>query len=128
VGGESSCYASLSLTSKLLNLSYKLSDNSLFIEKYGGPNQKSSREGPLYHFSSGKPRRVFNSPEEPAHANSTFKGLSYHPGMSHAELKRRITGEQKTILIEDTSPFESFETPLLDERKGRVYVGVFSIL
>jgi hypothetical protein len=28
VGGESSCYASLSLTSKLLNLSYKLCDNS----------------------------------------------------------------------------------------------------
>jgi hypothetical protein len=48
-----------------------------FIEEYGGPDQKSTREGPLYRFSSGKPRRVFNSPEEPAHANSTFKGLSY---------------------------------------------------
>jgi hypothetical protein len=69
-----------------------------------------------------------SSPEEPAHANSTFKGLSYHPGVSHAELKRRITGEQRTDLIEETSPIESFETPLLGERKGRVYVGIFSIL
>jgi hypothetical protein len=47
--------------------------------------------------------------------------------VSHAELKRRITGEQRTDLIEETSPFESFETPPLDERKGRVYVGIFSI-
>jgi hypothetical protein len=31
-----------------------------FIEEYGGPDQKSTREGPLYQFSSGKPCRVFN--------------------------------------------------------------------
>ena len=98
-----------------------------FIAEYGGPDRNSSREGPLYHFSSGKPRRVFNSPEEPAHANSTFKGLNYHLGVSHAELKKRMAGEQKTDLIEETSPFESFETPPLDERKGGVYVGIFSI-
>ena len=50
------------------------------------------------------------------------------PGVSHAELKRRMTGEQRTDLIEETSPIESFETPLLGERKRRVYVGIFSIL
>jgi hypothetical protein len=99
-----------------------------FIAEYGDPGRKSTRKGPLYRFSSGRSRRVFNSPEEPAHANSTFKGLSYHPGMSHAELKRRITGEQRTDLIEETSPFESFETPPLDERRGGVYVGIFAIL
>ena len=47
------------------------------------------------------------------------------PGVSHAELKRRITGEQRTDLIEEMSPFESFETPPLDERRGGVYVGIF---
>jgi hypothetical protein len=47
------------------------------IARYGGSGKQSAREGPLYHFSSGKPRRVFNSPEEPAHAKSTFKGFSY---------------------------------------------------
>jgi hypothetical protein len=50
-------------------------------------------------------------------------------GMSHAELKRRMTEEQcRTDLIEETSPIESSETPLLGERKGGVYVGIFSIL
>jgi hypothetical protein len=48
--------------------------------------------------------------------------------MIHVELKRHITGEQRTNLIEETSPFESFETPPLDERRGGVYVGIFSIL
>jgi hypothetical protein len=100
----------------------------LFIVEHEGPDRNYAREGPLYHFSSGKPRQVFNSPEERAHANSTFKGLSYHPGVSHAELKRRMTREQMTDLIEETSPIESSETPLLGERKRRVYVGIFSIL
>jgi hypothetical protein len=50
------------------------------------------------------------------------------PGMSHDELKRCMTGEQRTDLIEGTTPIESSEMPLLGERKGRVYVGIFAIL
>ena len=99
-----------------------------FIAEYGDPDRKSTWKGPLYQFSSGRSRRVFNSPEEPAHANSTFKGLSYHPGMSHAELKKRMTRGQRTDLIEETSPIENSEMPLLGEREGRVYVGIFAIL
>jgi hypothetical protein len=99
-----------------------------FIAEYGNPGRKSTREGPLYHFSSRKPRRVFKSPEEPAHANPTFKGLSYHPGVSHAELKRRMTEQCRPDLIEATPSIESFEMPLLGERKGEVYVGIFAIL
>ena len=49
------------------------------------------------------------------------------PGVSHAELKRRMTGEQRTDLIEETSPIEISETPLQGKRKGRVYVGIFAI-
>jgi hypothetical protein len=50
------------------------------------------------------------------------------PGVSHTELKRRMTGEQRTDLIEGTPSIESSETPLPGERKERVYVGIFSIL
>jgi hypothetical protein len=49
-------------------------------------------------------------------------------GVSHAELKRCMTGERRTYLIEETSLIESSETLLLGEKKGRVYVGIFSIL
>jgi hypothetical protein len=48
--------------------------------------------------------------------------------VNHAKLKKRMTGGQRTDLIEETSPIENSETPLLGERKGRVYVGIFAIL
>jgi hypothetical protein len=50
------------------------------------------------------------------------------PGVSYDELKRCMTGDQRIDLIEEMTPIESSETPLLGKRKGRVYVGIFSIL
>ena len=98
-----------------------------FIAEYGGPGSNLPRGShvpvlfrkatPSLELTRGTCTRQFN-----------IQRAQLPPGMSHTELKRRMTGERRTDLIEGTPSIESSETPLLGERKGRVYVGIFAIL
>jgi hypothetical protein len=44
------------------------------IARYGGPDRKSARGGPLYWFSHRSHVDVLDSPGKSVHANSAFKG------------------------------------------------------
>ena len=49
------------------------------------------------------------------------------PGTIHAELRWRVMGECRSDLIEEMPYIEGPRMPLLGEKGGKVYVGIFSI-